>query len=262
ATDLMGDPTNMNRFYAAIPSSAQGVFRSDDGGVNWVAATLPAGGNRIRLAVGAGGVVYAATMTTATTALCGTTTGHRLSNAFRSTNNGGAWTNMNVPLPTIHPGGQAGTNFSMVAHPTDATVVFVGGDRQGRPFTNGCSNATGNHFRGVFGSPTAWTSIDCNGARGGDSPTSPHADSRAMAFDADGNLLESNHGGIYRLVNPNGAADARRWRAVFGGGWGIPPTEFYSAAFDSRNFTLFGGAQDVGSPENVGGDVWRDVTQA
>lgn len=252
ASDLVGDPTNPNRFYAAIPTAAQGVFRSDDGGVNWFAAPLPSGGARIRLAVGARtGVVYAATM------------GSQLTNVFRSTNQGTAWTNMGVPSPTIHPGGQAGTNFSIAADPADPTVVFVGGDRQtgpvdGTPFTNGCTDYTGNHFRGVFGTPTTWDSLDCNGARlpwmagGMDMPTSPHADSRAMAFDADGSLLEADDGGIYRLLNPTGAANFRRWVSTFSGTFGLGnATEFYSIAYDSLSRTFFGGAQDVGSPQQI-----------
>ena len=252
-TDLVGDPTNINRFYAAIPSTGPGVFRSDDGGVNWVPANLPTGwsGSRIRLAVGREGVVYAATM------------GSQLSNVFRSTNQGGAWTSMGVPSPTIHPGNQAGNNFSIAANPGDTNNVFIGGDRQagpndGVPFANGCTGYTGNHFRGIFGTPTTWDSLDCNGARlpwvsgGPDVPTSPHADSRAMAFDADGSLLEADDGGIYRLLNPTGAANFRRWVSSFSGNFGLGnATEFYSIAYDSLSRTFFGGAQDVGSPQQI-----------
>jgi hypothetical protein len=245
-SDLMGDPTNINRYYAAIPSTAQGVFRSDDGGVNWFPANLPSGGNRIRLAVGAGGVVYAATM------------GSQLSNVFRSTNQGAAWTSMGVPSPTIHPGNQAGSNFSIVADPADPTVVFIGGDRQASPFTNACIGFTGNHFRGVFGGSQTWTSIDCNGARGGGSPTSPHADSRAMAFDAAGNLLEADDGGIYKLLTPNAAADSRRWVSASNSWGGGNPTEFYSIAYDSVNHTYFGGAQDVGPLDQLPLTPFRD----
>jgi len=41
--------------------------------------------------------------------------------------------------------------------------------------------------------------------------TSPHADSREMAIDADGNLVESDDGGIYKRTSPrtNTGADAR-----------------------------------------------------
>ena len=53
---------------------------------------------------------------------------------------------------------------------------------------------------------TAWENVVCNGAQ----RTSPHADSRDMEFDANGNLLQANDGGIFRLVSPNSAGN-RIW---------------------------------------------------
>jgi hypothetical protein len=249
-TDMVRDPTALHRLYVAIPSTAARVFRSEDGGLTWVAATLPATAGRIRLTIGAGSTVYAATMNS------------QLTNVFRSATLGASWVSMGVPSPTIHPGGQAGLHFSFLGDSANPNVVFIGGDRQASPFTNGCNNFTGNHFRGVFGS--GWTSMDCNGATLGGSPTSSHADSRSLAFDANGNLLETDDGGIYRLINPNGAANTRRWVSVIGSSVGIRPTEFYSIAYDSVNHVLMGGAQDTGSPEQTAQNsfTWRDTSQA
>src|SRR5205085_10982517 len=84
-----------------------------------------------------------------------------------------------------------------------------------------------------------WENVVCNGAHG----TSPHADSRGMQFDADGNLLQANDGGIYRLVNPNNPA-TRQWAPVVGN---IRPTEYHSAAFDPLSKVTFGGSQDNGT---------------
>jgi hypothetical protein len=88
--------------------------------------------------------------------------------------------------------------------------VFISGDAQHGPFPNGngCTNFSGNVFRYTG---TAWENVVCNGANG----TSPHSDSRFMAFDASGNLLQTNDGGIARLVNPNAAA-TRKWASVVG----------------------------------------------
>ena len=78
--------------------------------------------------------------------------------------------------------------------------------------------------------------------------TGPHPDSRYMAFDANGDLLDSDDGGIYRLVTPNTGA-TRTWRSVNGD---IRSIEFYSTAYDSLNNTIFGGTQDNGSPRQRG----------
>ena len=44
--------------------------------------------------------------------------------------------------------------------------------------------------------------------------TAPHADSRNMIFDPDGNLLQTDDGGVYRLVNPNDST--RVWESAGG----------------------------------------------
>jgi hypothetical protein len=65
-----------------------------------------------------------------------------------------------------------------------------------------------------------------------------------MQFDANGNLLQANDGGIYRLINPNAAA-TRQWVPVVGN---IRPTEYHSVAFDPLSKVTFGGTQDNGTP--------------
>src|SRR5262249_52468595 len=114
------------------------------------------------------------------------------------------------------------THFSIVADPTDPNVVFVGGDRQPGPdkdhpeavFPNaaGADDFTGRLFRGnadgaspdgidedhdglIDEADEHWGVVTDKGASG----TGPHADSRTMVFDAAGNILEGDDGGIYRL---------------------------------------------------------------
>lgn len=247
-SSLVADPGNRNRFYAAVPGTLfgatgrEGVYRSDDGGVTWAAMNTGLTGLstsiRILLAVHNNplqgtNAVYAVILGSPEVAV------------FRSDNLGAAWSALGAPVPTIFPGGQIETNGAIAADPRDSNVVFVSGDRQDSPFPNpnGCSDFTGNTFRGdaslLPGSP--WQSVDCNGANG----TSPHADSRAMVFDANGNLLETDDGGIYRLVDPNNLAGQRQWSSVNGD---IGPTEFHSVAFDPLSGIVFGGTQDVGTP--------------
>src|SRR5205814_969418 len=130
----------------------------------------------------------------------------------------------------LFPGGQGSLHGAILASPTDPTVVYISGDRQNSPFpnANGCNNFSGNVFRGVQGGgPVTFANIVCNGANG----TSPHADSRRMAIDSNGNLLNANDGGIYRLSSPN--TGARTWVSILGSsGSTLRPTEFDSVSYD------------------------------
>jgi hypothetical protein len=227
-SSLVADPSNPNRFYAGVPTTPfgptglEGVYRSDDGGVTWTAVNTGLTGLstsfRILLSVHSNqsNAVYAAIADR-----------DSLLGMFRSTNFGKSWTAMGVPDPPIFPGSQLLFHGAIAADPSDPNVVFVSGDRQDIPNPNGCFGFTGNTFRGdaslLPGSP--WTSVDCDGAGG----TSPHADARRIAFDANGDLLLANDGGLYRLFDPNDRVGQRHWISVNGG---IRPTELHSVAFD------------------------------
>jgi hypothetical protein len=240
ASHLVRDPTNANRFYAALPGT--GVFRSDNGGADWVQVN-GTGGNiltnigastRIELSVSAaGGAVYAALIN-----------GGALANVFRSPDQGANWTSLGAPAPTIHPGGQAGTHFSILADNVANDVVYVGGDVQ-------AASGVGNLSRNNAG---AWTPIVLGGAGG----TAPHADSRDMVFDFNNNILESDDGGIYRLVNPNAAGTT--WQAFAT----MPHVGQFitNMDYDRLNNMIVGGTQDTGSPEQVSGLNWRDTSLA
>lgn len=258
-SSLVRDPDKAGRLYAGLPSfagagSQAGVYRSLDGGLTWTAVSSGISGlatsSRILLAVHSsirGNVVYAAVISSGS-----------LSGVFRSTNQGGAWVSMGVPTPAIFPGHQGSIHGAIVAHPTDINVVFISGDRQDVPFpnANGCTDFTGNTFRGnaalLPGNP--WGSVDCTGANG----TSPHADSRAMTFDINGDLLQANDGGIYRLTDPN--LPERQWYSANGN---IGVTEFHSIAYDSVSHIILGGAQDTGTPmQSASGSlVWNEFLE-
>jgi hypothetical protein len=241
ASSLVLDPTNRARLYAAVPAefgggAAAGVFRSDNAGVSWTAVNTGLTGlgtsRRILLAVGrTTGVVYAMVINTA----------GKLSGVFRSANAGATWTAMGVPTPEIYPGSQGRIHGAIAADPVDPNIVYIGGDRQNSPLpnVNGCTAFSANIFRGNASLASPWQVAVCNGAQG----TSPHADSRDMDFDASGNLLEADDGGIYRLNNPNVAS--RQWASLNGN---IRPTEMHSATFDAVSRIVFGGTQDTGTP--------------
>jgi hypothetical protein len=247
-SSLIGDPSNANRFYAGVQSrfgggSSAGVYRSDDGGVTWGAVNTGLTGHtdsfRILLSLHSSrdnNVVYAAIISNTTFTLSG---------VFRSTNQGDSWAPMGVPTPEIFPGAQGTIHGALLAHPADPDVVFVSGDRQNGPFpnANGCRTFNANIFRGdaaqLPGNP--WQNVVCNGANG----TAPHADSRAMVFDASGNLLHADDGGIYQLIDPDNEAGVRRWIAVNGD---IRAIELHSVAYDPLSNIVFGGTQDNGTP--------------
>ncbi|HEX9045655.1 MAG TPA: hypothetical protein VF988_01395, partial [Verrucomicrobiae bacterium] len=152
----------------------------------------------------------------------------------------------------IFPGGQGGINGAIVADPVNTNVFFISGDRQNGPFTNvnGCRDYSANIFRGDAGQPATnlWQNVVGNGAQG----SAPHADSRAMAFynvGLAGTILYAGDGGLSRLADPNNTIPDRRWVDDNGS---LRPTEIHSVAYDSVNHAVIAGAQDVGTPMQVG----------
>jgi hypothetical protein len=147
----------------------------------------------------------------------------------------------------VNPGAQGGLHFSMVAHPTDPDVVFLGGDApvpdDGPGGLNPFASGYMSRYRVTMDDATpandAWTPITDFNANG----TRPHADARDAVFDSNGDLVEVDDGGIYRLVDPDSAN--RQWEPLNGN---LRLTEFFSVAYDSLNDTLFGGTQDNGTP--------------
>jgi hypothetical protein len=264
-SDLVADPRSASGLFAAVPRV--GIYHSIDGGLHWTeydtGVTGLTGSDNIKLAVTtnpSSTVVYAAVDQLG-----------QLSGVFFTSTFAAGWSPMALPGTTenvkgkstffgIHPGGQGGINLSLAADPTNPNIVYIGGDRQPGggfsepefPNASGAKDFTGRHFIGnASESPASqWSAMEDNGANG----TAPHADSRAMVFDASGSLLEADDGGIYRLSSP--ASSSRVWSSVVGN---LAITEFESIAFDPLNNTIFGGAQDTGSPVQAApGGSWYD----
>ncbi len=172
---------------------------------------------------------------------------------YRSADTGTTWAQLDMPGDGgigLNPGGQALKNFSLLADRNDSNVVYAGGDRQdlvrdatGTPigFTSGATNYTARIFRGDASqaSGSQWTPIVSSGANA----TAPHADSREMVFDANGDILEGDDGGIYRLTDVDDAA-ARQWESALGD---LRITEVNALAFDAVSDVLLVGNQDTGS---------------
>ena len=270
--DLAGDPSDPTRLFTN--SGTSGIYRSNDTGATWtkvsdaaVDAVLTAGANdNAEISVGASNNVYVAIVDDGA-----------LAGLFRSPDGGTTWTSLDIPTTTesgvavgIHPGEQGEVHLSITADLTDPDVVYVGGDRQ--PYLNefttgmcpcfpnsiGANDYSGRLFRVDASLPAGSqaTHITHSNTAGG---SSSHADSRDMAIDANGDLLEVDDGGIYRRTAP--LTNAGDWFSVIGN---LASTEFHDIAWDSVSKVAIGGTQDTGTPQeiNPGDPRWQSVTTA
>ena len=264
---LTGDPTNNAVLYASLTigdfcggvNGENGIFKSSDTGASWSKVSNAAmdafldgftnASAHVEIAVGQSNNVYVAIAPAG-----------QLAGVFRSGDGGTTFTTMDIPgtmeldVPNpvfagIHPGGQAGIHMSIAADPNNANIVYIGGDRQpgafsdgdnGAPFPNsiGAGTFSGRMFRGDASLATGsqWVALTHNGTANN---TSAHADSRDMMFDANGNLLESDDGGIYKRTSPQDATGD--WFSINGN---LQNTEVHSADYDSNSDILGGGTQD------------------
>jgi hypothetical protein len=259
AYDLVGVPNNPSRLFtsivfATLVGGQNGVYRSDDTGATWTKISSPAMDAllisgvtaNVEFATGKNNNVYAAIANTG-----------RLAGLFRSADGGTTWTAMDLPKTLnnvgIHPGGQAAIHMSIVADPGDANIVYIGGDRQpfraeealGPPqFPNsiGAQNFSGRLFRCDASLPSGsqCTPLTHSGTA---SNSSPHADSREMAFDAAGNLLESDDGGLFRRTSPRtSTGDWFSLNAKLG------VSEQHDLSYDKLAKIIFVGTQDNDDP--------------
>jgi subtilisin-like proprotein convertase family protein len=259
-TDLVGDPGNNSLMYTVMFNSATpGIYRSTNTGSTWTKVSdaptdaLIANGVRGMLAVGQSSNVFLAVVGG----------NGRLAAIVRSANGTSGWTDLGFPTTAeeggalfgVHPGGQGEIHLSLAADPTDSNIVYIGGDRQpyfseaapgsGVFFPNslGANDYSGRLFRGNASQPpaTRWTSLTHSGAGNN---SSPHADSRAMAFDAAGNLIESDDGGVYKRNTPRTTTGA--WVSLVGD---LQVTEYHGIAYDGIADRVIGGAQDTGTTQ-------------
>ena len=215
-----------NNVYVALVIGGRlgGIFRSGDGGTNWVAMDLPTtveGG----IHPGGQGAIH-------------------LSLAADPNN-------QNI----VYVGGDRQPSQVSGGVETNVFPNSIGAqDYSGRLFRGDASRPAGSQFVHL----THSTAV---GPAGGGTAgrTSPHGDSRDMDVAANGVLIEVDDGGIYRRTNPqNNTGD---WFTMNGN---LQPTEFHSVAWDARSHIVIGGAQDTGTPEQIttGNGRFRSVSTA
>jgi len=139
---------------------------------------------------------------------------------------------------------QGSTNSVILADPTRAGVFYLGGDaatfRLQRcvvsDFESGqsrCETMTGNGT--VDGS-------------------SPHSDSRCMAFDANDDLLEGDDGGVWKRTIPSSTLG--KWLTLSSS---LRAVECHSAAYDPVTKIVACGAQDNGVSIGFAQQVWMEI---
>lgn len=264
--DLVGDRANPSRLFTSVVfadslGGQNGVYRSTNTGANWTKVSNAAM-DALLISGVTSNVEFAARGNNVYAAIANS---GRLAGLFRSGDGGTTWTSMDLPKTGpnnvgIHPGGQASIHLSIAADPTADNVVYIGGDRQpfraeeglGPPqFPNsiGAQNFSGRLFRCDASLPagsqcTPLTHI------GTVSNSSPHADSREMTFDAAGNLLETDDGGVYRRTSPGTAAGD--WFSIVGD---LQVSEQHDASYDTLADVVFVGTQDNDDPHQNSKDA-------
>ncbi len=284
--DLASNPMDGTQLFTDhTRGTVDGIFRSDDTGANWTKvsdATMDAllvSTTRVEIIVGRAGAGAGANVYVA---IVGAS--NRLAGLFRSGDAGATWTSLDLPATTemgtsygIHPGSQGSLHLSLVADPSNHDVVYVGGDRQpannengmpGVQFPNSIAASTygGRLFRVDAGQPTGsqatpitncpTASVACGGAARTVNDTAPHADSREMAFDADGDLIQTDDGGVYKHTDPSGSTGD--WVSLIGD---LRVIEQHDSDYDTISDVLISGNQDNGTTQQVtpGDDVWDSV---
>ncbi len=291
--DLVADPTDPNVLYTSIvfadPGGQNGIYKSVDQGASWtkvssaaIDALIGNGTSNLEMAVGTSNNVYVSVINFG-----------QVDGLFRSGNGGTTWVQMDTPstnengtdvglnpgggkgpgpgsTPEEIAGGQGAIHFSMVADPNDANIVYVGGDRQPLEFQSptsvGATDFSGRLFRGDASKAAGTqfvhlTHSNTLGPAGGGtaSSSSPHADSREMVFDANGNIIEVDDGGIYRRTNPQ--SDTGDWFGIIGD---LQVTEAHDVAWDAVSNVGATGNQDTGTTYQPaeGANTWDSLSTA
>jgi len=288
---LASDPTDATRLFTDVEfaGASNGIYRSTDTGATWTKVSNAAidalfVGDmvaEVEIVVGTAGGASANVFA----AIC--TDAGKLSGLFRSGDAGATWATLDLPSTSeagavafgVHPGSQCRIHLSLAADPVDHDVVYVGGDRQ-PAFNEGAAGVTWPNSVGAMDYSGRLFKVDaglapgsqatpithcssalsgCGGSARTASSSAPHADSRDMAFDSNGALIESDDGGVYRHSAP--ATTTGDWASVNGD---LAVSEQHDALYDTISDIAVSGNQDVGTGEQPtpGATSWPSLRTA
>ncbi len=144
-------------------------------------------------------------------------------------------------------GSQAFFNTTLAISPQDPNYLFAGGSQsqqgfQGGPYSGGSLES--------FNGGNNWTDITTDTAGNG-----PHTDDHADVFDASGNLLDGNDGGIFKLTNPTDQNN-QRWSSLNTNLATIQFVGISTGVDGNNNLIVYGGSQDNGTETYIGALGW------
>ena len=231
ATSLVGSGTRANPYYAAIAGA--GIYSSDDNGAVWkpvsgVGAPELKTGEAARLAIGPNGSIAVAIYNQR--GLTTTDVG-QLTKLYLASD-GATW--RALPPPLVTHGGQADTDLAIAIDPANSNIVYVAGDAPEENLYLAIARVTAG--------PNGTSSTASLSTGGTSNGTTSHADARAFAFDASGQLLVASDGGIYVRTNPQSASGT--WSGMNAPTLAL--TESYGVAYDSVSKRLLVSSQDNG----------------
>ena len=273
--DLVGNPAMTagvpllpNQLYTTVTdngtAASNGIYRSDDGGATWAKISnaamdtlLQGNPDNVEIAVGQQSTVGNPNVFVA---IC--SSGGQLNGLYYTADASvvaPTWQALTLPTTQepagfpvgIHPGSQCVFHLSLVADPVDHDACYIGGDRQphanegsggSAAFPNSIGSTTyyGRLFR--VDAVTGVVPLTDSGTNGG---TAPHADSREMAFDAGGEIIEVDDGGVYRRTSPT--TTTGDWNDMCGG---LSAAEQHDVEYDSNSPTLGAGYAGSGNQDN------------
>jgi hypothetical protein len=257
-SSIAGDPNDPKRLYAAVTAPdathagkrSTALYVSDNMGATWTQkfGEMQSGGTIqgttqtiLKIATGPGGAVAVAVVNYPTTG------GSAVTGLFWSGNSGMTWSSLPLPHVTDPDVNQASINSAIAIDPKNKNLVYVAGDED--------ANVTAPAFRIDVATMTSSSIIGANTANG----SAIHADSRALAFDANGRLILTSDGTIYARTNPHN--DSGVWSSLSGN---VSAFETYVVGYDAIGKRLITAAQDNGVTIQSARDapLWNAVNGA